>query len=104
MCSLNPDQVLIYRFQFKHLNGSFQSQMIRQIRGFFREFELGLNITTGKFSKGSMKEASKSNKSRVVLLDGEQLLKLLMENEFRVHWAPCDLFELTKLPSSVFGA
>ena len=41
--------------------------------------EQGIIITTGEFSKGAQKEAIEPGKTRISLIDGEQLLELLIQ-------------------------
>ena len=89
--------------QAKRWKGSVQSSVVRQVRGSLGVNEQGLIITTGKFSKGSIKEAGQPDKSPVALMDGEQLATLLMEYEIGVCRASHNLFELRELPRTIIA-
>ncbi len=66
----------------------------QQVRGSLGAHEQGLIITTSDFSKGAMKEAKQRDKTPVALMNGEQLVTLLMEYGIGVKRATHDLFEL----------
>ena len=73
-----------------------QAPTIQQVRGSLGAHEQGLVITTSGFSKGARDEAERLDATPVALMDGEQLVKLLMENDIGVQRTICELFELGK--------
>ena len=79
------------------------SQTVQQVRGSLGVHEQGLIITTSKFSTGAIKEADQPDKTPVALMDGEQLVTLLMEYNIGVRRMSHDLFELEELPVTNFG-
>lgn len=56
--------------------------------------EQGLIITTSDFSAGAIKEAAQPDKTPIALMNGEQLVMLLMEHGIGVHRSTPDLFEI----------
>ena len=56
--------------------------------------EQGLIITTSDFSPGAVKEAAQADKTPIALINGEQLVMLLMEHGIGVHTSTPDLFEI----------
>ncbi len=63
-------------------------------RGSLGAHEQGLIITTSDFSPGAVKEAAQSDKTPIALMNGEQLVMLLMEHGTGVHRSTPDLFEI----------
>lgn len=84
--------------QAKRWRKNVQSPTVTTVRGSLGAHEQGLIITTSNFSTGAKKEASKSDKTPIGLMNGEQLVGLLMEYEIGVCRVPQDLFELEELP------
>ena len=56
--------------------------------------EQGLIITTSDFSKGAREEAARPNAVPVGLMDGEQLVRLFVENNIGVQRTSYELIEL----------
>lgn len=56
----------------------------------------GLVITTGAFSVGARREAERPNATPVALMDGEELVSLLIEYGMGVRKAPLHLLELAE--------
>ena len=83
--------------QAKRWKANVQSPTVQQVRGSLGVHEQGLIITTSKFSPGAIKEASQPNKTPVALMDGEQLVKLLLEYDIGVRRESYDIFELDAL-------
>ncbi len=50
------------------------------MRGSLGAHEQGLIITTSDFSAGAIKEAAQTDKTPIALMNGEQLVMLLMEH------------------------
>ena len=55
--------------------------VVQQVRGSLGADEKGLIMTTSDFSAGARKEALRSDATHVALMNGEQLVALLVENE-----------------------
>jgi restriction system protein len=80
--------------QVKRWKQNVQSPVIQQVRGSLGAHEQGLIITTSDFSKGARDEAERADATPVGLMDGEQLVALLVENEIGVRRTPLQLIEL----------
>jgi restriction system protein len=80
--------------QVKRWKQNVQSPVIQQVRGSLGAHEQGLIITTSDFSKGAREEAKRADATPVGLMDGEQLVALLVENEIGVRRTPLQLIEL----------
>ncbi len=80
--------------QVKRWKGNVQSPTVQQVRGSLGAHEQGLIITTSNFSKGAVEEASQPDKTPVALMNGEQLVTLLMEHGIGVRRVTHDLFEM----------
>ena len=88
--------------QAKRWKNNIQSPTVQQVRGSLGAHEQGLIITTSDFSSGAKKEANQPDKTPVNLMNGEQLVTLLLENNIGVNRKPHDLFELDELPITEF--
>ena len=84
--------------QAKRWKGNIHSPTVQQVRGSLGAHEQGLIITTSDFSTGAIKEANQPDKTPVGLMNGEQLVILLMEYNIGVRRMSHDLFELEELP------
>jgi len=71
-----------------------QSPVIQQVRGSLGAHEQGLIITTSDFSSGARKEAARLDATPVALMNGEELVALLVENEIGVKRTPLQLIEI----------
>ena len=80
--------------QVKRWQGNVQAPTVQQVRGSLGTHEQGLIITTSDFSKGARVEAERADAIPVALMDGEQLVQLLIENDIGVHRNRYDLIEL----------
>jgi len=67
------------------LKNNILAPVVQQVRGI---------ITTSDFSAGAIKEAAQSDKTPIALMNGEQLVMLLMEHGIGVHRSTPDLFEI----------
>ena len=73
-------------FQCKRFVGSVSAGDIRDFRGSLTtDIEKGVFITTGTFTKAAREEASKSGKQQIDLIDGEELINMLIEYRLGVH-------------------
>ena len=80
--------------QVKRWQGNVQSPVVQQVRGSLGAHEQGLIVTTSNFSKGAVQEAQQADKTPIALMDGEQLVMLLMEHGIGVRRTTPDLFEI----------
>lgn len=87
----NKMAVQVKRWAIKN---NVSSPVVQQVRGSLGIHEQGLIITTSDFSSGAIKEASQPNKTPIALMNGKQLVTLLMEHGIGVHRSTPDLFEI----------
>jgi len=80
--------------QVKRWKPNIQSPTIQQVRGSLGTHEQGLIITTSDFSPGALKEAERPDATPVGLMNGEQLVKLLVEHEVGASRTQLDLIDL----------
>jgi len=80
--------------QVKRWKQNVQSPVIQQVRGSLGAHEQGLVITTSAFSKGAKEEAERADATPVGLMNGEQLVALLVENEIGVRRTPLQLIQI----------
>lgn len=80
--------------QVKRWKENVQVDTVRQVRGSLSTHERGLVITTSDFSKGAREEATYSDRSPIFLMDGEQLVSLLIEYNIGVQRTSYNLLEL----------
>jgi len=80
--------------QVKRWKSNVQAPVIQQVRGSLGTHEQGLIITTSDFSKGAREEATRANATPVGLMDGEQLVDLLIQNEIGITLTPLQLIQL----------
>lgn len=76
------------------LKNNILAPVVQQVRGSLGAHEQGLIITTSDFSAGAIKEAAQTDKTPIALMNGEQLVMLLMEHGIGVHRSTPDLFEI----------
>ena len=86
--------------QVKKWKRNVQAPIVNQVRGSLGVHEQGLIITTGGFSKGAKEAAVRQNAVPVALMDGEQLVDLLVDNEIGIKRRRHDLIELDEEDSS----
>ena len=80
--------------QAKKWQNNIQSPVIQQVRGSLGTHEQGLIVTTSGFSKGAIKEAERPNAVPVALVDGNQLVELLIEHQVLVNRVEYELISL----------
>ncbi len=76
------------------LRNNIQAPVVQQVRGSLGVHEQGLIITTSDFSAGAVKEAAQHDKTPIALMNGKQLVMLLMEHGIGVLRSTPDLFEI----------
>lgn len=80
--------------QVKRWKRNVQAPVVQQVRGSLGAHEQGLIITTSDFSQGARNEAERVDATPVALMNGEQLVTLLIEHDIRVRRMSYDLIEL----------
>lgn len=80
--------------QVKKLKKNVHSPTVQQVRGSLGTHDHGLIITTSDFSRGARDEAERPNAVPVALMNGEQLVALLVEHSIGVHRTSHYLLEL----------
>lgn len=70
--------------QAKKWKHNVQATTVREVRGSLTAQEQGIIITTSNFSTGARQEANAIGKSPISLVNGDQLLELLVEHEIGV--------------------
>lgn len=84
--------------QVKRWKHKIQTPTVQQVRGSLGTHEQGLIITTSDFTSGAKKEAARLDATPVGLMNGEQLVKLLIENDIGVLREPFTLLSLEEAP------
>lgn len=80
--------------QVKRWKQNVQAPVVQQVRGSLGTHEQGLIITTSDFSAGARDEAERPNAIPVALMDGKQLVSLLVEYNLGVRRTRYDLIEM----------
>ena len=80
--------------QAKKWKGNVGSPTVREVRGSLGAHEQGMIITTSDFSNGAEKEAERSDAVPVALVNGKQLVDLLIEHEVLVKRVAYELINL----------
>jgi len=75
---------------------NIQKPIIQQVRGSLGAHEQGLIITTSDFSPGAKKEALRPDAVPVALMNGEELVALLVEHKIGVTLQTHNLLELSE--------
>jgi restriction system protein len=80
--------------QVKRWKNNVQAPTVQQVRGSLGTHDQGLIITTSDFSSGARQEAERPNAVPVALMNGEQLVSLLVENNLGITRTAYDLIDL----------
>jgi len=80
--------------QVKRWKHNVRAPVIQQVRGSLGAHEQGLIITTSDFSKGAQQEAERPDATPVGLMNGEQLVALLVEHEIGAKRTPLQLVQV----------
>lgn len=80
--------------QAKKWKGNIQSPVVQQVRGSLGTHEQGMIITTSDFSKGAEDEAARPDAVPVALVNGKELVDLLIEHQIMVKRVPYELINL----------
>lgn len=87
--------------QVKRWKNNVQAPVVQHVRGSLAVHEKGLLITTSDFSSGARKEADRQGAAPIALMDGAQLVSLLIEHlpdEIGVRRDDVRLLELARAP------
>lgn len=76
------------------IKNNIQAPGVQRVHGSLGAHGHGLIITTSGFSPAAKAEAEQANKAPIALMDGEQLVVLLMERGIGAHLLKPDLFEI----------
>jgi len=80
--------------QVKRWRNNVQAPTVQQVRGSLGTHDQGLIITTSDYSSGARTEAERPNAVPVGLMNGEQLVRLLVEHKIGIRRVPYELIEL----------
>lgn len=80
--------------QVKRWKSNVQAPVVQQVRGSLGAHEQGLIITTGDFSAGARQEAEQPDKTPIALMNGKQMVNLLIEYDIGVLRTNYDLIDL----------
>jgi restriction system protein len=83
--------------QVKRWTNNVQSHIVQQVHGSLGTHDKGLIITTSDFSIGARQEADRPNAVPVALMNGDELVGLLVENDLGVHKTALQLIELGEI-------
>jgi len=84
--------------QVKKWKRNVQAPVVQQVRGSLGTHEQGLIITTSDFSPGARKEAARPNAVPVALMNGEQLVALLVGYGIGVKRQSHSIIDLDESP------
>lgn len=90
--------------QVKRWKRNVQAPIVQQVRGSLGTHDQGLIISASNFSRGARDESQQPNKTPVALMNGEQLVYLLMEHEIGVQREAHTLFHLAEENLTDHGA
>jgi restriction system protein len=80
--------------QVKRWKNNVRAPEVQTVRGSLGTHDQGLIITTSGFSSGAYEESNRANAVPVALMNGEQLVSLLVEHNIGVHRTSYELIEL----------
>jgi restriction system protein len=80
--------------QVKRWKDNVLAPIVQQVRGSLGPHDQGLIITTSDFSPGAIEDARRADRVPVALMNGDQLVDLLVEHSIGVHRTSYQLIEL----------
>lgn len=80
--------------QVKRWKHNVGRPIVQQIKGALKTHEHGIIITTSGFSAGAIKEATLPGTTPISLVDGEQLIRLLIEHKIGINETPLKVFSI----------
>ncbi|MGC8634755.1 MAG: restriction endonuclease [Candidatus Limnocylindrales bacterium] len=84
--------------QAKRWRRNVQAPTVQLLRGALGAHDQGMIVTTSDFSSGAREEASRVDRISVALMNGADLVSLLVEHQIGVRRTAADLLELGELP------
>ena len=97
-----PIQIAAQVKRWKH---NVCSPVVNEIRGSLGLHDIGLVVTTGRFSIGAKKAAQIKDRKPITLIDGDDLVNLMVEHEIWVNRQQHDLLTLaTPSPDRTKGS
>ena len=91
--------------QAKKWQGNVQAPTVRQLRGSLSPHERGVIITTSGFSSGAREEAQRADAAPIALVNGDELISLMVENQLGLRRSTHDVIELAhELPGETPAA
>lgn len=81
----------------RYSSQNIQAPVVREVRGSLGTHEQGLIITTSDFSAGARAEAERNDAIPIGLMNGRQLVRLLVEHEVGIKRKPAEIFELSPI-------
>ena len=81
--------------QAKRQAANVQRPVVQALSGSLKPHQQGLVITTSDFGKGARDEAARDDKPLIWLINGKQLVKLLIANDIGARRVPVELVEPT---------
>ena len=83
-----------FAIQVKRWKRNVQAPTVREVRGSLGTHEQGCIVTTSGFSQGAKDDAQKSDSVPISLIDGKELLNLMLEYQVGVRRKEVPLFEV----------
>ncbi len=80
--------------QVKRWKSNIQTPTVQQVRGSLGAHEQGLIITTSDYSQGARTEAERADATPVALMNGEQLVRVMIEHDIAINRSSHDIIEL----------
>jgi len=92
---LAPGLLVRVAVQAKRQKANVDRTVVAQLNGSLKPNQQGLIITTSDFGKGSRAEAAREDKPLIWLINGKQLVKLLIANDIGARRVAVELVEPT---------
>lgn len=84
-------------FQAKNWrNNSVGSRPVREFRGSVHRFQVGIYVTTSSFTAAAIEEAEDPGPPKIVLIDGDKLVDIMLENGLGVRTVPVTRHEVAE--------
>lgn len=80
--------------QAKKWGANVQAPTVRELRGSLSPHERGVIVTTSDFGRGARNEAERPDAVPIALINGQELISLMIENELGVRRSAHDVVEL----------
>lgn len=97
---LAPGLSVAIAVQAKRWQANVQKPDVQRLSGAIAPNEQGLIITTSDFGRGAREEAARADKPLVWLVNGNELVRLLIAHDLGVRRVPLEYYETTGLDLS----